>query len=290
MNDVPERAARLVQLLNSTDVSNQTKVLEEITDIRERIEVVHTSIFNSFLEHLFPVFEQLLNSLVPPGYRLQDVNNRIRFQTLEILIRLPINETLRPYASRLVDTNLNVVFKDNEVNSLLSMRILFEAVRAFHVQLIDSGMPRFLQLVTHLYSEFEATVNLGFSYQSIQTGQEKPKKESDLSPHSNPSSSAATPGTTPVSELDESSIVLLRGVNSFRVMVECPMIVMLILQLHPPFIPDLDNLLTVMLNALSVRIPSEVLKCTFSDREKRCKQFRFESFVACDVKTLSFLV
>jgi transformation/transcription domain-associated protein len=54
---------------------------------------------------------------------------------LEILVRLPINDTLRPYASRILHLNLSVVFKDNEENALVSMRIIFELLRAFNQNL-----------------------------------------------------------------------------------------------------------------------------------------------------------
>ncbi|KAH9249486.1 hypothetical protein BASA81_012848 [Batrachochytrium salamandrivorans] len=73
-------------------------------------------------------------------------------------------------------------------------------------------------------------------------------------------------------------------------MVECPLIVMLLLQLHPSYLKDLSTLLPIMLKAMSVRIPTDILGSKLTAKEQRCKQFRFESFLACDVKTLSFLV
>ncbi|KAH9249487.1 hypothetical protein BASA81_012849 [Batrachochytrium salamandrivorans] len=118
-------ARRKAQPNACSTATERAKMLEEISDLRERIEVVHSSMYNSFLEHLFPAFEQV-NLVVVSSCVLDDVNNKIRLKMLEILVRLPINDALRPYASRMLSLNLGVVAKDNEENALVSMRIIFE--------------------------------------------------------------------------------------------------------------------------------------------------------------------
>eukprot|EP00939_MAST-03C_sp_MAST-3C-sp1_P004697 g4697.t1 len=74
----------------------------------------------------------------------------------------------------------------------------------------------------------------------------------------------------------------VRSNSSFKVLTECPLIVMLLFQLYPHFIPtNINVLIPLMMNTLKLkfkRIP----------KEKALRQ-KFCDFIACQVKTLSFL-
>ena len=74
---------------------------------------------------------------------------------------------------------------------------------------------------------------------------------------------------------------VLQGLDSFKVLTECPLIVMLLFQLYPKYIQDNIPLLTpLMMGGLALRAPLAAYKL---QRE------RYREFVACQVKTLSFL-
>lgn len=73
----------------------------------------------------------------------------------------------------------------------------------------------------------------------------------------------------------------VRGIDSFKVLTECPLIVMLLFQLYPRYIQsNIPQLTPLMMGALALRVPI----CT-----KREFRDKYREFLACQVKTLSFL-
>lgn len=69
--------------------------------------------------------------------------------------------------------------------------------------------------------------------------------------------------------------------RSFKVLTECPLIVMLLFQLYPKFInPNIGKLIPRMMDALALEAPASA---------RTAHRARFTEFLACQVKTLSFL-
>jgi len=77
------------------------------------------------------------------------------------------------------------------------------------------------------------------------------------------------------------AISALQGLDSFKVLTECPLIVMLLFQLYPKYIQENIPLLTpLMMGGLALHAP--ILAHKF-------QRNRYKEFIACQVKTLSFL-
>ena len=57
---------------------------------------------------------------------LDDDANKFRRVVLEILNRLPNNETLRPYTAELMEVANAVLATDNEENALTALRVVFD--------------------------------------------------------------------------------------------------------------------------------------------------------------------
>ena len=93
-------------------------------EVRERLEVVHGPEYGGFLAALFPAFKTLLLERIPVSLG-EDDNTKFRRLILEILNRLPNNETLRPYTAELLDLVTTVLSVDNEENALTCLRIIF---------------------------------------------------------------------------------------------------------------------------------------------------------------------
>ena len=72
------------------------------TDLRERIEIVHTAEYGNFLRHLFPAFRELLLNRLPIQFNQETPENKFRHVVLEILNRLPNNDVLKPCATELL--------------------------------------------------------------------------------------------------------------------------------------------------------------------------------------------
>ena len=99
-----------------------------------------------------------------------------------------------------------------------------------------------------------------------------------------PASSNSNVSTASVKDHSET---LLKGMDSFKVLTECPLIVMLLFQLYHEFISsipapsgNIPQLVPLMMEGLQLAAPREA---------KRLQRTRFKEFVACQVKTLSFL-
>ena len=142
--------------------------LKAISEIRERLEIVHTNKYEQFLTELFPVFEKILGMpateeekpKVPPTM-LEDSNHTLRNVTLEVLNRLPNNERLKPYMHKLLSMCSHVLSVDNEENALIALRIIFDLHKNYR-PLLDSKVQPFLDLVRTLYASVPKTVERVF--------------------------------------------------------------------------------------------------------------------------------
>mmetsp|Transcript_4147 Transcript_4147/g.12975 ORF Transcript_4147/g.12975 Transcript_4147/m.12975 type:complete len:1914 (-) Transcript_4147:5676-11417(-) len=80
---------------------------------------------------------------------------------------------------------------------------------------------------------------------------------------------------------NKATLVPMRGLDSFKVLTECPLIVMLLFQLYPQYIQEnIPQLTPLMMAGLALRI---------APTAHRHEHDRYREFVACQVKTLSFL-
>ena len=167
------------KLRKNLDISSSSSNLSEkdaikirvkaISEIRERLEIVHTNKYQQFLTVLFPSFERILG-MPPkdsdekpraPPTMLEDSNHTLRNVTLEVLNRLPNNERLKPYMERLLSICSHVLSVDNEENALIALRIIFDLHKNYRPDL-DKKVQPFLDLVRKLYASVPETVKSVF--------------------------------------------------------------------------------------------------------------------------------
>ena len=91
----------LVQILTHGSTHDITKT---VIDLRERIEVLHTSEYNEFLQRLYPVLHSIITQRTKPQF-VENEENKCRHAVLDLLYRFPHNEVLKP----VVDNFLNMV-------------------------------------------------------------------------------------------------------------------------------------------------------------------------------------
>eukprot|EP01052_Picozoa_sp_SAG31_P045148 SAG31_NODE_8137_length_1514_cov_1.340636_2_plen_294_part_00 len=93
---------------------------------------------------------------------LQDSpEQKLRNVLLEILNRLPHNETLRPFVTDLLNLSMHVLNNDNEENSLICLRIIFDLHKNYRPTLDAFAQP-FLTFVRKLYHNFKEMVQANF--------------------------------------------------------------------------------------------------------------------------------
>jgi transformation/transcription domain-associated protein len=282
--------------------------LKAISEIRERLEIVHTNKYECFLTELFPVFEKILGvSATPtsssssdgkeesetkkievPPKMYDDSNHKLRNVTLEVLNRLPNSDRLKPYINKLLAICSHVLSRDNEENALIALRIIFDLHKNYRPLLADKVQP-FLDLVRTLYASVPNTVQRIFGDAYLGS-----KVDSSVSPTSTSTTTSPTPTPKPLTESststsssstktnDNNEKELTPSVSSFKVLTECPLIVMLLFQLYPRYIQaNIHVLIPLMMSTLKLQF---VKPPTVPHLHKK-----FCELAASQVKSLSFL-
>ena len=311
--------------------------LQAATELREGIEIVHSTEFPLMLSVLNSEFSSILTIRTNPSPDRSSLEHKLRNAVLEILSRMPSNEVLRPYAPRLVAVALDILKRDYEENALLASRIIFDLYKVYRSLPQDYVQP-FLDFVQTTYRTLPSAVQRNFSFPALAAGSpsgmkstkggstpmdlSSPEKEAgsgdalstpargatstaDLhtttrstpSVGSSPDAAAMDTSPTPISGLPSSPIprLALRSSCSFRVLTECPLIVMLMFQLFPKFLKsNIPDLIKVMMEALAIRAPSIQSISAASNQKmdpnaQRLYFSRCRELVAAQAKTLSFL-
>ena len=248
---------------------------------------MHTAEYERFLRYLFPAFRELLLIRLNAQRPIDSIENRFRRVVLEILNRLPNNELLRPYTSELLRIATETLANDNEDNALTCLRIVFDLHKSFRPAL-EGEVQAFLDLVRRLYRILPVSVKRAFLSCTSAERQTIIYPANTIHSVPAPTSSSIQKDTIlPDDRKEKMGHQLaqlrtpLRGLDSFKVLTECPLIVMLLFQLYPRYIQDnIPQLTPLMMAGLSLRAPPTAL---------RLARERYREFVACQVKTLSFL-
>ena len=317
------------QRLLGTDMKD---ALLAATELREGIEIVHTTEFPLMLSALLPAFSSILAHRTNPSPDTSTIEHKLRNVVLEIISRLPSNEVLRPHAPHLVAVALDILNRDFEDNSLLASRIIFDLYKVYRSLPQDYVQP-YLDFVQTAYRALPSAVQRNFLFPALAAGplpgsERKGSISSELTsldgtdgspgkqlatPTGKTPATTPTPGDkdpktpvatsftpsglgTPMAGIPTSPVprLSLRSNSSFRVLTECPLIVMLMFQLYPKFLKtNIPVLINVMMEALALRAPPMQSitqgNLTLDSHGQRLYFSRCRELVAAQAKTLSFL-
>ena len=200
--------------------------LQLAVEVRDAIEVVNSSSeYPKFIAAFMPALTAVLEST--PAQLSDGPEHKLRNTTLEILNRMPHTEALRPFDKQVLKLAMDALKAENEENALICLRIIFDLHRNFRPNL-ESEVAPFLEFVCDVYKNIGDTVEEVFGDE----GGAKPAKEAPAA--------SATPST-----------------KSFKVMTECPLIVMLLFQLYSRLIPpNIQTLLPLMVRTIGLKGPN----------------------------------
>jgi transformation/transcription domain-associated protein len=144
---------------------------------------------------------------------------------------------------------MHILTIDNEENAVICLRIIFDLHKNFSPTL-ESEVQSFIHFFTKMYKNLHVTVKTAFgNAQPPAAGQPK---------------------------------LLTKSSESFKVLTECPLIVMLLFQLYPQYVEtSINTLIPFMIQALYHQSPLGA--ATGPQRGV------YQDFIAAQVKTLSFL-
>ncbi|KAJ7563398.1 hypothetical protein O6H91_03G108600 [Diphasiastrum complanatum] len=237
------------------------------TEVRDSIELVHTSEYLNFLKNYFRVFSNLLTQFTK-AQTTDSIEHKLRNVVIEVLNRLPHSEVIRPFVQDLLKLSMHVLACDNEDNGLICLRIIFDLHKNFRPALEPEVQP-FLDFVCKIYQNFKTTVSYFFDDTST----------SDAQLTGNQHNTSYLGPQRPLGGPIPGQLNL--STRSFKVVTECPLIVMFLFNLYPRYVQtNIPVLLPLMVNAIAIPGPQQVavnLKNHFADLK------------GAQVKTVSFL-
>ncbi|XP_078446328.1 phosphatidylinositol 3- and 4-kinase family protein with FAT domain-containing protein isoform X2 [Wolffia australiana] len=261
--------------------------LQLAMEVRDSLEIAHTSEYLNFLRCYFRAFSMILTQMTKPQ-TTENLEHKLRNVVVDILNRLPHSEVLRPFVQDLLKVSLQVLTQDNEDNALVAIRIIFDLLRNFRPTQ-DNEVQPFLDFVGAIYNNFPSTVSFFFSNSAVAgdgnlggmprggpgsiSGSAMSMSSDDGSVSLDVSGASAVPYVG-AGQLNPST-------RSFKIVNECPLVVMFLFQLYSKLVQtNIAYLLPRMVAAISVPGPEKVpphLKAQLVDLK------------GAQVKTLSFL-
>jgi transformation/transcription domain-associated protein len=190
-------------------------------ELRDKVEIFQSVEYRRFLALLLPVFTSILRD-GQPAFTSNAVEQRLRQTILEIIYRFPHNDDLRQHASDIMGLLLRLLRIENEENAVLCLKIIIDLYRTYK-DILDEYVQPFFDIVMEMYRNMPKAVEDTFNQPSTPapTGN-TPGASNMMSPR--PSSPA---------DLNEAPAKqLARGMHSFKVLTECPVIVVLLYQPH----------------------------------------------------------
>ncbi|GLU19769.1 hypothetical protein SLE2022_359970 [Rubroshorea leprosula] len=240
--------------------------LQMAMEVRDSLEIAHTSEYLNFLKCYFRAFSVILLQITKPQF-IDNQEHKLRNIVVEILNRLPHSEVLRPFVQDLLKVAMQVLTTDNEENGLICIRIIFDLLRNFRPSLENEVQP-FLDFVCKIYQNFRLTVSHFFENGAV--GVVEDVKPMDISTEQ----ALTGTGHTGNGQLNPST-------RSFKIVTESPLVVMFLFQLYTRLVQtNIPHLLPLMVAAISVPGPEKVpphLKTHFIELK------------GAQVKTVSFL-
>ncbi|RRT53488.1 hypothetical protein B296_00049840, partial [Ensete ventricosum] len=272
-----QHAQRLIEPDLRTPVQAR---LQMVMEVRDSLEIAHTSEYLNFLKCYFRAFSVILTQLTSPQ-TTESAEHKLRNVVVEILNRLPHSEVLRPFVQDLLKLSLAVLTRDNEDNALISIRIIFDLLRNFRPT-VEAEVQPFLDFVCNIYRNFPATVSHIFNSQnnpnppstsssSVVTAISPSPPPPPLPPSSHPIGSRGddgggldVPPGISSSSVGSSTTYTAAGqlnpsTSSFKIVTESPLVVMFLFQLYTKLVQtNIPYLLPLMVSAISIPGPDKV--------------------------------
>ncbi|XP_050553861.1 transcription-associated protein 1 isoform X13 [Spodoptera frugiperda] len=259
--------------------------LKAAQELSENFEVILSSPqYPQFLDHSLKIFLKILQEGEPhfiAEYNIQQVRKLI----LEMIHRLPISETLRPYVKSILILMLKLMEIENEENVLVCLKIFMELHKQYRpTYSTEVDIHKFLQWVKGIYSDLPNHLPKIF--------EPKPTiRVKDLSEVNIEQLLQETYTTTPIhteKKLLDGSVVtynlIPRSVLSLKVIQELPIIVVLMYQLYKQNVhQEVSNFIPLIMETITLQPAATHRQSASFNKEV------FVDFMGAQIKTLAFL-
>ncbi|KAI5799270.1 hypothetical protein DFH27DRAFT_653555 [Peziza echinospora] len=266
--------------------------LQIATELRDTIDSYQNQQeYPKFLAKMIPVFSQILKQ--PPVFSSSSPDQKIRNCILDIIHRLPFQpaECLEIYAADLMSLLMDLVRVENEDNAVLCMKTIMDFQRNYQKTLLDQVQP-FLNLIQDMFAKMPQAVKDTFDNSTTGATPAIPSTPANNFNSPRPGSPLLL---QPEAEQPKS---LVRGMQSFKVLAECPIIVVSLFQAHRScvhknvklFVPLIKEMLLLQAAPQEEAHKANIGKGPFTGVSPNVKnRVAFGEFITAQVKTMSFL-
>ncbi|KAL2760646.1 hypothetical protein ACRALDRAFT_1073586 [Sodiomyces alcalophilus JCM 7366] len=294
----------VVKRLSTPELDAKVR-LEAATTLRDSLDHYTTGpIYTPFLKKLMPIFINILRG--PCIFQSNSPEQKLRNCILEILHRLPTayvpTEPFEPYAEEIVDLLMQLVRTDNEDNATLCVKVISDIMRHQHKVLGQKVQP-FLSLIQDLFRQMDKVVREQLDNTSIPSNAAAGAPATPGSSQTNFQS--PRPGSPVASATDlgpdpqQQNRMLIKGMSSFKVLSECPIIVVSLFPAYKnlvasnvaAFVPLIKGFLCLQASAQrQAHADAKARGDIFTGVSPLIKnRAAFGEFIAAQVKTMSFL-
>ncbi|TID23090.1 hypothetical protein E2P81_ATG02207 [Venturia nashicola] len=293
--------AQLDGYLSRLEDSQETRMkLQAATELRDQVDFYcQGQSYPHFLSKTVPVLLKLLDG--QPVFISTSPEQKLRSCILEILHRLPMQppETLEPYALRIVDKLMILVRIENEDNGIIIVKTIMDFLRHQHKAVKDRIQP-FLDLVQEMFQMMDKTVKDTFENPSNSTAAvpSTPASHSQYSQSPRPGSPVSTVSSD-IGNEQQQTRQLPKGMQSFKLVAECPIIVVSIFQSNREvvaknvklFVPLIKNIILLQAKPqeeahAEAKERGDIFTGVSKDIKNRAA---FGDLITLQVKTMSFL-
>lgn len=213
-----------------TDARVKLQIASELRDAIDMFTHAAVSDYTQFLEKLIPVFLDILRG--PPVFNSASTEQKLRNMILDTIHRLPFNppEALEPYAGDVMELLMDLVRVENEENAVLCMKTIMDFQRSYQrtPAVIEKVQP-FLDLIRDMFGQMGKAVKDTFDTPAEKAAAAGATPGAAGTP--GPMSPLAVVGGEPGGEAQPAK-QLTKGMQSFKVLAECPIIVVSLFQAH----------------------------------------------------------
>ncbi|KAI1129443.1 FAT domain-containing protein [Nemania abortiva] len=260
-------------------------------------------IYPHFLSRVMPLIINILRG--PCIFQNTSVEQKLRHCILEILHRLPTHQTptepFEQYAKEVVDLLMTLVRNDNEDNATLCVKIISDIMR-HQPKVLQDKVQGFLNLIQELFEQMEKVVKEQLDSTALPINATGPPSTpgSTQTNFQSPRPGSPVASVTDLGQdLQQQSRPLLKGMQSFKVLSECPIIVVSVFQTYRNiiqhnvklFVPLIKSVLCLQARAQELAHSEAKMKGTIFTGVSPSIRNRaaFGEFITAQVKTMSFL-
>ena len=255
------------------DLQTKHTLFSELCDT---LETYHgAKEYEYFLKKIVDVFFDQLK-IVPITFVSNSPEQKLRFLILDIIHRLPYNETFQPYAVTVSDNLMEILKTDNEENGLQCMKIITSLHKAYK-NYLSSKVEEYMEYLKSIYGNLSQLVEEQFALvedEKIEVDQKEDGAEKELTVDTEIEETKAeeadkgqkTEQTSSLTDFpssdDNNSIrTLFRATHSFKMAAECPITLVSLYGTYKSLLDSTVNtILPLVVDVLKLQAPAQKLE------------------------------